>query len=103
MAFNDDTPIAVPVDLEGAGAYLNAHAATMADELASLAHQLAPLQDTWSGQAAIDYHVLQDEWNRAAEGLFAPEGVLGLIAQAMHVTWGNYSEAEISNARTWHH
>jgi WXG100 family type VII secretion target len=101
MAFNDSTPIAVPTDLEGAGAYINGQAAAIADELSTLAQQLAPLEGTWTGQAAVYYEGLQQEWNRAAQGLFAPDGVLGQIAQAMNVNWGNYSDAEASNVRTW--
>jgi WXG100 family type VII secretion target len=101
MAFNDDVPIAVPTDLEGAGTYINGQAGAIADELAALARQLAPLEGTWTGAAAADYQSLQQEWNRAAEGLFGPDGVLGLIAHAMNVNWGNYSDAETSNVRTW--
>jgi WXG100 family type VII secretion target len=101
MAFNDSVPIAVPTDLEGAGAYINGQASAIADELAALARQLAPLQGTWTGPAAVDYEALQQEWNRAAEGLFAPDGVLGQIAHTMNVNWGNYSDAESSNVRTW--
>lgn len=101
MALNDSIPIAVPTNLEGAGAYINSQAGAIADELAALARQLAPLQDTWTGQAAVYYEGLQQEWNRAAEGLFAPDGVLGQIAHAMNVNWNNYSDAESSNVRTW--
>jgi WXG100 family type VII secretion target len=101
MSFNDGTPIAVPTDLEGAGTYINGQASAIADELAALARQLAPLEGTWTGQAAVYYEGLQQEWNTAAEGLFAPDGVLGQIAHAMNVNWGNYSDAESSNVRTW--
>jgi uncharacterized protein YukE len=102
MANIDESLIAVPLDLEGAGAYLNAQAQQMADELAKLWSQLEPLS-IWTGKAKTYYEGLQQEWNTAAAGLFAPDGVLGQIANAMHTTWGNYSEAEASNARTWQH
>jgi WXG100 family type VII secretion target len=101
MPFSDSSPIAVPVDLEGAGAYINSQASTIADELSGLARQLEPLQETWTGRAAEYYGPLQQEWNTAAAGLFSPDGVLGQIATAMNVTWGNYSDAEDSNAKTW--
>jgi WXG100 family type VII secretion target len=101
MAFSDGTQIAVPSDLEAAGAYLNSQAAAIADELQALAAQLQPLQASWTGQAANYYHGLQQEWDVAAAGLFAPGGVLGQIANAMNVNWGNYSDAEINNTKTW--
>jgi hypothetical protein len=47
--------------------------------------------------------VAQQEWNVAAEGLFGPNGILGEIAQAMNVNWGNYTDAEWSNIKTWRH
>lgn len=97
----DGTPIAVPADLEAAGNYINGQASAIADELAALAQQLEPLQGTWTGQAATYYEGLQQEWNISAAGLFSPDGVLGQIANAMNVNWGNYSDAEASNVRTW--
>jgi WXG100 family type VII secretion target len=97
----DSTPIVVPTDLDASGAFINSQAAAMADELAALAQQLAPLQSTWTGQAATYYQGLQQEWNVAAAGLLGPGGVLGQIANAMNVNWGNYSDAESSNVRTW--
>ncbi|HEY6494949.1 MAG TPA: WXG100 family type VII secretion target [Trebonia sp.] len=97
----DSVPIAVPTDLEGVGAWLNEQAATISDELLALVHQLAPLQSTWTGQAATYYEGLQAEWNTAANGLFGPDGVLGQIATAMGVNWNNYADAEISNTKTW--
>ncbi|MEV6007917.1 hypothetical protein AB0M29_13995 [Streptomyces sp. NPDC051976] len=39
----------------------------------------------------------------AANGLFGPDGVLGRIAHAMDLSWGNYSDAEWSNVSTWKH
>jgi WXG100 family type VII secretion target len=101
MSSIDSIPIAVPTDLEGVGAWLNQQAGTISDELAALANQLAPLQSTWTGQAATYYEQLQAEWNMAANGLFGPDGVLGQIATAMGVNWNNYSEAEWNNTKTW--
>jgi WXG100 family type VII secretion target len=101
MIFSDGTPIAVPTDLEASGAYISSQAGAIADELAALAQQLQPLEGTWTGRAAGYYEGLQQEWNLAAAGLFAPEGVLGQIANAMNVAWVNYSDAENSNVQTW--
>ncbi len=101
MADIASTNIAVPLDLEGAGAYINGQAAAITAELDALIKILAPLQDTWNGDASGYYTGLQMEWNTAAEGLFGPTGVLGQIANAMNVTWANYSDAEFANVRTW--
>jgi len=101
MANVDGTPIVVPVDLEAAGSYINQCAATMSQELSNLWTQLEPISETWTGAAHTYYTGLQNEWNTAAAGLFAPDGVLGQIANAMGVAWGNYSDAEASNTKTW--
>lgn len=100
----DGTPILVGDDLAGAGAHINDVAGHIADELHKLNVQLAPIAETWTGPAASYYQPLQDEWTMAAKGLFGTEaegGVLGDIAAAMHVAWGNYSEAEWANVSTW--
>lgn len=100
----DASQIYVQEGLAGAGSTINGMAQTMADELAQLKSKLSPLQDAWTqSQAATYYQGLQNEWDIAANGLFGPDGVLGRIAQAMHVNWGNYSEAEWSNIQTWKH
>ncbi len=103
MAGIDGSSIVVPTDLEAAGTYINTQAQAMADELQTLASQLAPLQETWTGTAQTYYDGLQTEWNIAAAGLFGPDGVLGQIASAMGVTWGNYDESEAANTQTWQH
>jgi hypothetical protein len=100
----DDTPIAVPALLEAAGTHINGQAAVIAGELEALKHRLLGLHETWTGSAAADYEILQQEWNLAAQGLFGGNGapgVLGEIAQAMNVNWGNYSDAEFGNVQTW--
>ncbi|MCO6004195.1 hypothetical protein NE236_04315 [Actinoallomurus purpureus] len=100
----DHSQMFVSAGLEGAGAWMNNQAAHCSDELARLKAQLAPLQEAWTLSKAADYYQgLQQEWNIAAEGLFGPAGVLGQIAHAMNVNWGNYSDAEWSNIRTWQH
>jgi WXG100 family type VII secretion target len=100
----DGTPIMVDEQLSGAGAYINNAAAQIAEELHSLITQLQPLADSWTGPAASYFDPLMAEWNYAANGLFGTaetDGVLGEIAAAMHVAWGNYSDAEWANAGTW--
>jgi uncharacterized protein YukE len=101
MAISETMPILVAAELEGVGVYLNGQATEIADELSQLASYLNQLDVLWQGSASGYYQGLQTEWNIAAEGLFGPDGVLGEIAMAMHVTWNNYSDAEWSNARTW--
>jgi WXG100 family type VII secretion target len=93
--------IMVQDPLEGVGAYINGQAEAIANELNALVNQLAPLQDFWTGQAATLYESYQAEWNAAANGLFGPGGVLGSIAGAMGVVWGNYSDCEFANVQTW--
>lgn len=99
----DGSPIMVNQDLAGAGAYINGVALEIADDLHKLITLLQPLMATWTGTAAVYYEGLQQEWNYSAEGLLGPNGVLGEIAQAMHVNWSNYSEAEWANVKTWQH
>ena len=104
MADIDGTPVYVGAELQSAGTWLNTQATTCADDLARLKAQLAPLAEGWTQSQAADYYQgLQQEWNIAAEGLFGPDGVLGQIAHAMNLNWGNYSDAEWSNIRTWQH
>ncbi|MCP2263274.1 WXG100 family type VII secretion target [Promicromonospora thailandica] len=104
MSDIDGTTIRVGGDLAAAGSWLNQRADICSEELARLRGQLAPLQESWTeSQAAEYYQALQQQWNVAADGLFGPEGVLGQIAQAMNVNWGNYSEAEWANTRSWQH
>ncbi|WP_331760208.1 WXG100 family type VII secretion target (plasmid) [Streptomyces sp. NBC_01471] len=104
MADVDGTPIWVGSGLQGAGAWMNGMATQAADDLDQLRKLLSPLQEAWTRSQAADYYQgLQTEWNVAAEGVFGPDGVLGRIAQAMHVNWNNYEEAEWSNISTWKH
>jgi uncharacterized protein YukE len=103
MGFSTAIPILVQTELSNAGTYLNNQASMISDELNSLAAYLNGLPEIWTGSASTYYQGLQQEWNIAAAGLFGPDGVLGEIANAMNVTWGNYSDAEWSNSSTWQH
>lgn len=113
MSGIDSSRMAVGDELADAGAYINGQALTITDELNALKQQLAPLADFWTGNgipgeasqsAAAMYQGYQAEWNAAAYGLFGENGtggVLGAIANAMGVVWGNYSDAEWANVQTW--
>ena len=103
MAIAENMPILVAAELESVGTYLNGQATEISDELSQLASYLNQLEAIWQGAASGYYQGLQAEWNIAAEGLFGPDGVLGEIATAMNVSWGNYSDAEWSNSQTWQH
>jgi uncharacterized protein YukE len=98
----DGSHILVHEGLSTAGNSINGMSAAIAAELHTLKGKLAPLQQEWTeSQAAGYYQDMQNEWDIAAEGLFGPDGVLGRIAHAMNVNWGNYSDAEWSNVATW--
>lgn len=101
MADIEGSSILVTDELAGAGQYINNAAETIADELSALISQLEPISETWTGAASSYYEGLQQEWNVAAAGLFGPGGVLGQIANAMNISWNNYSDAEWANVKTW--
>ncbi len=95
------TPLVVPPDLETAGTELNKQAQGIADELHDLWQELNPISDLWVGPASSYYQPLMSDWNKAADGLFAPTGVLGQIAHALNMVWNNYSECEWANVKAW--
>ncbi|MFE7751936.1 WXG100 family type VII secretion target [Streptomyces sp. NPDC057428] len=100
----ESTPIRVGVELEGVGPYLNGQAAHIMGELHALRNRIQSLIDTWNAQSATRYQERVHEWDMAAVGLFGSEGeggVLGEIAAAMRVNWGNYVGAEEANIKTW--
>jgi uncharacterized protein YukE len=99
----DGANLFVGMDLESAGRTVNAKAQAIADELYALIQQLLPLGENWASVSASWYEGLQSEWNYAANGLFGPDGVLGEIANALQISWNNYSEAEWANTNTWNH
>jgi uncharacterized protein YukE len=97
----DFSALMVQDELEGAGPTINGAAEIISGELATLISQLAPLNDFWQGQAYTDYTLCQQAWNTAANNLFGPDGLLGNVAQAMNISWGNYSDAEFANISSW--
>lgn len=101
MANIEGASILVQDELAGAGPYLNGQAQTINDELEQLNSQIQPIFESWGGKAADWYQVREQEWSAAALAIFGPEGVLGLIAQKMDITWNNYCEAENANVQSW--
>ncbi len=101
MANIDSSSILVQDELAAAPSTLAGYAEAIQGYLSTLLSQLEPAAETWTGTARTNYEVLQQEWNSAAYGLLGPDGVLGLIAQALGVTWANYCNAEGANADTW--
>jgi uncharacterized protein YukE len=99
----DSASLMVHPDLGLAGKTINDAAPAIADELNKLIAQLQPIADTWTGPAMDYYQPLMNDWNNAADALLGPDGVLGEIAHAMNISWGNYVEAEWSNTQTWKH
>ncbi|MGW1838378.1 WXG100 family type VII secretion target [Streptomyces sp. BBFR2] len=97
----DSSHIKVASGLEGASAYINTLADQILTELDQLKAKIAPIAETWGGQAQVQYQALQTEWDTAAAGLFGPHGVLGEVSRAMHINYTNYSDAEGANIRTW--
>ncbi|SEG18727.1 Proteins of 100 residues with WXG [Actinacidiphila yanglinensis] len=100
----ESSTIRVGTELEGAGGYLNGQADQIMGELHALKRRIQSLIDTWNAQSASDYQERVHEWDMAAIGLFGSAGeggVLGEIAAAMKVNWGNYVGAEEANIKTW--
>ncbi len=95
--------LVVPAELQAAGTYINGVAAQIEGELTALKNQLAPLMTIWTGAARSWYEGMQMEWNIAADGLFGPNGGLGIIAQTMNLNWNNYTDCESANVQTWKH
>ncbi|MEU3708672.1 WXG100 family type VII secretion target [Streptomyces catenulae] len=97
----DSSHIKVASGLEGASGYINTLAEQILTDLDQLKAKIAPIAETWTGQAQVQYQTLQTEWDTAASNLFGPHGVLGEVSRAMHLNYTNYSEAEGANVRTW--
>ncbi|MFY1672101.1 WXG100 family type VII secretion target [Plantactinospora sp. WMMB334] len=98
-----NTRMVVPESLEGAGPYINGTAESIIEQLTILEGKLAPIAASWTGEASTYFEDQRLAWNMAADGLFGPEGVLGMIAHALRVNYDNYREAELANTQTWRH
>lgn len=101
MADIEGSTLRVPPELEFAGGQMATTAQLVDGQLSDLKAKLVPLQDYWQGPAQSYYQEVQAEWNVAAQGLFGPDGVLGSIANALNLTWNNYTDCEWANVRTW--
>jgi uncharacterized protein YukE len=99
-----DGSMTVTTEVADALNVLSAKANVIIDELNVLYGRIVGLNEHWTGPAATDYQILQNEWNIGAQGLFGADGapgVLGEIAQAMGVVAYNYFECEEANVKTW--
>jgi len=67
-------------------------------ELDDLKSFLAPMVATWTGQAAEDYQVKQQQWDDSAAQL---NQVLGQVGVALGTANDNYQQAERANASRW--
>jgi WXG100 family type VII secretion target len=97
------TRIVVPADLSAAGPMILGIANSIEDELNQLKAALAPLQETWTGQANLSWDALQMIWNTAAQNLMTGAGTLGAIGNTATTNWTNYSDCETANIATWAH
>ncbi|MFB7504397.1 MULTISPECIES: WXG100 family type VII secretion target [Streptomyces] len=100
----EGTTVYVGEGLEAAGRNINGWAELIIGELHRLRSNLQPLIDTWNAQASTAYQDRMHEWDVAAVNLFGDEadsGILGTIATAMDVNYGNYVAAEDANLKTW--
>lgn len=79
---------AAETDLAAVGRAIDALAAEVAERLAGLRAELEPTRGLWAGERA-DLGPA-DEWTIAADGLLGRDGVVGLISDAMQITWTGY-------------
>ena len=95
----------VPAELEDAGNHVRTISTALSAELEMLKRELAPLADTWKGEANTYFTGLEQEWNLAAAGLWGDgsgsTGLLPFIARALDTIYTNYATAETSNMTTW--
>jgi WXG100 family type VII secretion target len=70
----------------------------MRGKLDELAADLAPLTESWSGEAAQAYHEHMREWRAAAKDL---TDVLGRIAGMVRTVESNYRNAVTTNKSIW--
>lgn len=73
-------------------------ATQIAQQLGDLKSYLAPLLETWSGQASSDFQALQAKWDASAGDL---NQVLRQIAEALRAAGENYQTTERTNSSIW--
>ncbi|MEU4642895.1 hypothetical protein [Micromonospora sp. NPDC023814] len=103
----ENTSLKVPTELGEAGPFVRQVAGNIIVQLNDLARQLAPLQDTWTGDAYVYFNALEQSWNLSARGLFGDgqqePGILGDIAHRLDVAWYNYVTTQNANTKQWMH
>lgn len=67
-------------------------------ELEDLRKYLAPMVETWQGQAAVDYQALQARWDSSARDL---SEILTEVAKGLRIAQQNYEETERANSSIW--
>ncbi|MDP9796142.1 uncharacterized protein YukE [Catenuloplanes nepalensis] len=97
------THLKVPDSLGDAGPFINGISEEIVNNLMMLESKLLPLAESWTGDTYIYFEDQRKAWNVAADGLFGPEGIMGMIAHALNVNYNNYTEAELTNTATWKH
>ncbi|GAA1685833.1 hypothetical protein GCM10009765_38920 [Fodinicola feengrottensis] len=102
----ESSNLQVPAELAEAGTHIRTISGNLASELDTLHKKLAPLAESWKGDAYQYFTGLQQEWNLASLGLWGDgtqgnTGLLPFIAHALDVSYENYTNAEHSNAQTW--
>lgn len=102
----ESSNLQVPPELADAGTKVRGISSSLASELDTLQKKLAPLADSWTGNAYQYFTGLEQEWNLASMGLWgdgtqANSGLLPFIAHALDVAYANYMNAEQSNTKSW--
>ncbi len=73
-------------------------ASQIAAQLSDLKAYLAPLVESWSGEASSDFQALQAKWDASAEDL---NQVLRQISQSLRTAGDNYLNTERANRQIW--
>ena len=76
----------------------DAVAGQIQQQLDDLRSYLAPLVESWRGQAATDYQTLQNKWNASAGDL---NDVLRQIASTLRTSAETYSSGDNTNRQMW--
>ena len=106
MSDIESSNLQVPPELAEAGPHVRTVSGNLASELDTLQKKLAPLAESWKGDAYQYFTGLEQEWNLASVGLWGDGtggsvGLLPFIAHALDVAYENYMNAEHSNTKTW--
>lgn len=101
----EDTQLMVPTSLGEAGPFVRSTATDITLQLEELARQLSMLPETWSGDQALAFEKLKQDWNLAAMGLFGDgqtqPGILGHVATKLDHAWYVYVTTQQGNTKRW--